>query len=451
MNISIKHLFIRHLFAKHLSRVVMLVALVGGLGACSQFPNLSGLLAPTATPEVTPTAAPTPSPSPTPSPPATSVSGVMTLELWVPDFLNLQEENDAGRALNRQISAFSNTYRDTRVRVSVKQDEGLGGLYSLLSTAAEVAPSVVPDLIVLNQHDLIAAAEEGLIEPVDDLISPDADYYETALSAVRTPKGLWAFPYIATADQMAYRQGITDTAPLSWTAVLTTGYTMLFPAGATDGLASNALLAMYMGSGGRVTDQTGQATLDRASLERVYGFFDDMKTAGLLDAEQALGYWNASACWSAYQEGAGDLTPVSIGQFWSEPFPDTLPAWIPTQEGAPVTVMKTWGLAIVTQDPARREAALLLARWLVDARHMAEVTYAARMVPTRVRAFEDWGLGVEDQTFVNTLLSNSIQALPPNVNATVRRALQTGLVALLQGDAETPEVAASTALTSLRR
>jgi ABC-type glycerol-3-phosphate transport system substrate-binding protein len=437
-----------------LVRIGLMVAVVVGAGGCSWLPDLPAFgPALTTTPALVtpdvPTATPTVSPTPTPQ---TSPQG-MTLDLWVPEFLNPDEEGALTEAFAAQLAAFTNayTYRELEVQTTVKRGTGSGGLYNLLSTASEVAPSILPDLVVLNQHDLLLAAGEGLLQSLAGDMMASPDYYTATLSSVQDGNGLWAFPYLARADQMAYRTGITETAPITWSGVLSGSYAILLPAAAPEGLAGDALLQIYLGSGGRVSDPTGQASLDRASLERTYGFILDLQREGLLDAEHALTMTSAAACWSAYQEGIGDLSPVPFGQYWAEVPEDTRPAWAPTEEGAPITVFYTWGIAVVTQDPVRRESALLLARWLVAATNMAEVARAGELTPTRRSALEVWELTAEELSFADTLLSHGVAALPPAIDTPVRRALQAGLVALLQREVDTPEAAASTALTVLRR
>ncbi|MGC9350329.1 MAG: extracellular solute-binding protein [Anaerolineae bacterium] len=422
-----------------------LLAACDGLSAWPPFS--SSVSTPTTEPETlsTPTATPPSEATATPAP------RVITLDFWVPAFLSPYQETPGGDVFDEQLSGFSSFAPDVQVRVTVKKDQGAGGLYDLLSAASEVAPSVMPDLLILNQHDLIKAAEAGLIQPLDDVFFSEADYFPTALDSVRTLDGLWGLPFVARADQMAYREGIAATAPLSWTAVLTSSYSMLFPALPGEDLASDTLLSIYIGAGGQVQDQNGQATLERNSLENVYTFFLEMTEGGLLNAEQALSLADATACWNLYQEGIGQLTPVPTGTFWPNPPEGTSPAWAPTANGMPVTVLHTWGLAVVTEEPAYREAAVELALWLSSANRMAELTDAAEMVPTRREAIENWALAPEDVAFLSRLLSSSVPALPPSVDTTVRRSLQSGLIALLEREVETAEGAASQALTNLRR
>ena len=424
----------------------------------------------------------------------------LVLQLWVPDFLNPDADTAVGAALSEQVSSFVGVAQNVQVQMVAKSDTGTGSLYSLISTAYAVAPSILPDVVVMNQHDIIAAADVGLLQSLSSALPPDAGFFPTALSVVTTDKGVWAFPYVARAEHMAYAVGAvpvveatplvegtptvestrttevvptaTDAAaaptilPLSWTDVISGNYQMLFPSGPADGLAGDALLSIYLGSGGRVMDQNGLPTLDRASLERVYSFFGAMRDSALLDAEVALSLPDAAACWALYQTGVGELTPVPAGLYWQSLIAQasageaasettltrqTLPSWPPTVTGDPITILKVWGLAVVTQDPARREAALGLVRWLVSAQHMADVAYAAALVPTRRTAIETWPIDPEAATVLNSLLTNGVSALPPTVDGPARRALQAGLTALLQQDVDSAAAAASLALTTLRR
>jgi len=444
----------RHVFLRHAWRTAAIVVCVIALAGCAFLEELDLLPDPLvqATPTQTPTLAVTSTQTATPEAATPAVSPrVVTLEMWVPELVSSLDGGGGADVLVNQLTAFFAETSGAQVRVTVKKDSGSGGIYNLLSTAHEVAPSIMPDVIVLNQHDLLVAGEGGLIRPLQGNIPDESAYVATSLASVRNGDTIWAFPYLARASQMAYRSAISTTPPLSWTTILTESVAMLFPAAPVDGLATDTLLAIYVGSGGRVTDASGQATLDRAALERVYGFFAEMQQGDLLDVEQALAMSDAASCWRAYQEGIGQLTPVPVSQYWLEPLEDTLPGWAPTQEGQPITILSTWGLAIVTEDPVRGAAALELIRWLVSAENMAELAAATQMLPTRTQALGSWSVVADGEAFVGQLLDSSVRALPPSVDTPVRRALQAGLTALLLQEVDSPEAAASTALTNLRR
>jgi len=394
----------------------------------------------------------------------------VNLTLWVPDILDPHAELNGAVALGTQVADFDRASREINVEVLVKKGTGSGGLYHLLSTASDVAPAIVPDLLILNRQDLPTAAREGLIQPLDDYIPSDAGYFPTALEAMRTGEGLFGFPYVATAEQMGYRPTLTPTAPITWTSVLSQAYSLVLPGAPSDGLASDVLLSMYIGAGGRVVDDIGQPTLDRAVLERIYGFILDLQEAGLLDAEQVLGLTDTASCWDALLEGHAQLSPVSVSAYWhprlaalsetdesstseapASPAADVLPAWVPTESGAPLTILHTWGIAVTTDNPVRKEAALELIRWLVSAQRMADLTRTAPLAPTRQRAVETWGLPADEESFVIALLASSVSPPPADAETVVRRALQIGLTAILQSDAVTADASATQALTNLRR
>ncbi|MDF1513373.1 MAG: extracellular solute-binding protein [Anaerolineae bacterium] len=402
-------------------------------------PTPSATPSPTYVPEVTPTRAFQPAPQ------------YLTLKMWVPEFLDPYSETAGGKALLTQLQAFSVQNDTVQVEVIAKRDAGPGGLLNLLSTAIDVAPSILPDVIVLNEADMKNAANAGIIRPLEDVSVSWSDFYPFAVSGLDIEQAVYGLPFVADAEQMVYRQGIADTAPISWTAVITNAYTMLFPAGSPDKLANDALLSAYIGSGGRVVEQDGQATLDRLYLEKLYAFFLDMLRYGLIDADQALSLPDTAAAWAVYQQGVGHMAPVSIGQYWQDPPQGSRPAWVPNALGKPTVIVRDWSLAIVTSDPDREQAANKLIGWLVDPGHMSEFSRSARLVPTRRHAVRLWGLFPEDREFLETLLDSGVPALSPDINISVRSALQFGLIAVLTEEVDTPEEAAVFALTDLRR
>ncbi len=419
---------------------MMLLTLAGCNGAP---PSLTATTLPTLISTSEPTLTATPTATPLPS--------LVTLHLWAPDFLNPYDETSGAGVLNDQLMAFSEIYPDVQVQVIVKKATGSGGLYNLLSTAYVAAPSVLPDLIVLSQNDLAAAVAGGLVQPISSTTLVQSDFFPFSLEGLRKDAAIYGIPWVARADQMVYRSGISATPPFSWTDVLTRGYSLLFPAAPVNGYADDALVSMYLGSGGTVVDEAGVPALDRAVLEQLYRFFAELKARNLINTERTLTLADAVACWDTYQKGIGRLSPVPIGVYWAEPPNGSLPAWAPTIQGGPITIAHGWSLAIVTSDPFRQEAAQQLALWLSSPKQMGDLTRATLLVPTRDSAFAQWGLLPEDTAFLTQLLEKAVPTLPPAVDLPVRRALQAGMAALLKGEAATPEDAATYALTNLRK
>lgn len=405
----------------------------------------------------TPTPSPTPSPSPTPtvaatpSPTPTIPRGLTTIELWVPDFLAPYDETNPDAALLvEQIESFSRNHRDIQVELLVKKAKGAGGLYDLLSAGHAAAPSVLPDVILLDETDLRSAADEGLIQPLPDL-NLSASTFPFATRGVQMNSTTYGIPFLADIEHMVYNPGVGARPPLSWTAVLSEGYSLLIPAAPLDGLAGDFLLTAYLGSGGAVVDEEGNPVLERARLEELYGFLDSMVEANTLDPEIVMALADPLACWAGYQERLGSLSVVPAGTYWR-----TVPrigesAWIPTRDGAPAAVAHFWSFAIVATEPHRQEASLQLASWLSESQQMADLSISMSRLPTTGDALSLWTLSSEENEFLTNLLMIAEPGLPATIDQPIRRGLQEGLALLLESDDATPEEAASRALTALRR
>ncbi len=423
--------------------VIMIIWIMFMLGGCALLPPATATVSPSSEPQPPPTAAPTATPTATPAPQIT------TLRLWLPDFLDPYNETTGAAVLNDQLLSFSEIYPDVQVQVIVKKATGEGGLFNLLSTAYYAAPDVLPDVIALNQADLHAAINGGFVQSLEMVAFEPDEFFPFALQDIRQ-EDIYGIPFVASADQMAYRRGIAVSTPFSWTDVLTSGYSLLFPAAPVDELADDALLAMYLGTGGTVMDEQGKAKLDRPNLEQVYGFFVDLLSRNLINPDRALALENAAMCWETYQQGIGRLSPVPMALYWADPPQGSAPGWVPTPDGQPLTIARVWSLALVAQDPFRQESAMQLALWLTSPSQMGTLTQATLLLPPRGQAFEQWALLPEEAAFLNELLQNAVPELSASVNKNVRQALQAGLRVLLEREVTTPEEAASYALNNLR-
>lgn len=412
------------------------------LGGCVLAPAT-----PTALPEPLPVASPTPTVAPQPTP--IPASNLTTLTLWVPELLDGEVRGEGHEVLRAQLEAFSRSHRNIQVQVLVKKAQGPGGLYDLLSTTYIAAPAVLPDLIVLHHQDLRTAADNGFIlalPPVEGLVTE----FPFAREAVTFAEQRYGWPYLADVQQMAYRPQIESMPPLSWTLVLTGGYSLLFPLAPPAGLADDFLLGTYVGSGGQVIDAEGRPLLDRSHLEEVYRFIAVMMEAGLLNPAQLATYPNARACWEAFQQGTGRLSVVPAGVYWTQER-EGLPAWVPTREGQPFGLGQIWALAVVSTEPARETAAVQLAQWLTARGQVADLAAAVGLLPPGTDSLALWPLALEDTAFLEQLLAATVLPPPKSVDQTVRRALQAGLDFLLNTEGATPEQAATHALTILRK
>lgn len=406
---------------------------------------------PSATPTILVSSLPTPTLTPTPQP-IIMEPDLLTLTLWVPDVLNPLAETGGASLLLTQLNAFTQANPGVQVQVLVKKAEGPGGIYHLLSTATAAAPTVLPDLVILGEGDLLSAVRNQFVQPLPSTAAlQETDFFPFAWSGSQIEGQNYGFPYLAQTAQTVYRAQRQATPPLAWNDVLTGSYSFLFPAAPPGGLADDTLLAIYFSSGGAVVDENGAPVLDRVHLEELYRFFAAALEAGVLDAEQVAALTNAEDCWSAYQEGKGNLSVLPAGAYWATLPRNSQAAWLPTPDGKPAAVAHLWTLALVTHNPARQAAALTLASWLTTPERAAALANATGLLPAQRQALTYWSLAPEDAHLLETLLTVAQLPPPSEVGQPVRRALQAGLTALLQSQVATPEEAATQALTVLRR
>jgi len=427
-------------------RIWLTVILVVLLTGCSGW-----MVSPTPSTTPMPTRTPEPSPVPTEVPVQTPSPDLVALSLWVPDFLDPSSPDGLGSALADSLSVFVAIRSGRQVEVVVKNDSGEGGLYHLLSTAHEAAPAVLPDLIVLNQNDMRVAISEGHVQPLQLAYLNRSDFYGFALEGLEQNGELYGLPLLTTAPHFAYRQGLSDSTPLTWTAVLTGGYSLLFPGGPTGGIADDALMALYLGTGGQLWDEEGRAVLERGHLEELYRFFRALVDGGVLDARQALNLTDSAACYAQFQMGTASLSPVPSIGYWRNPAIDSVPSWAPSVAGEPASLGRTWSVALVTADPLRQSLALELALALVSPNTQAELAVATGMFPSRRSGVQALDSSTENKQFLDALLMSTTKAPLGQTDLALRRALQAGLTLLLTEPTTTPEEAAAYALTSLRQ
>ncbi|MFP4343783.1 MAG: extracellular solute-binding protein [Anaerolineales bacterium] len=421
----------------------VLLALLLLLAGCTTAPSPTPQAAASATPTATQEATKTPTPL--------SSYGLTTLKLWVPDIIELYDETGEGSLFMQQIESFSRRNRDVQIDVQIKKAQGEGGLYDLLSATAPVAPSLLPDLIIFDRADLARAAAADLIQPLPEDSLDEAEAFPFVVEAVQLTNRTYGLPLFTQVEHTAYypRPGVAP--PLTWTAVLSGGYSLLMPTVSPDDLASDALLAAYRGTGGAVVDDAGNPLLERQHLEALYGFYGGLVEAGLLNPQVVGILPDASASWAAFQDRAGTLAVVPGGEYWRQEERIGEASWIPTPDGRPAAVGDVWAFALVTEDPERQAVALKFAAWLAASRQVADSAPVVGMLPTRQASLLLWPLSAEELDFLNALLLATEPSLPPGVNTPVRRALQAGLRLLLEEEGTTAEEAATYALTVLRK
>jgi len=412
--------------------------------------------------ELTPTPAetiviPTPNPSPTRGSASETASVESqpppdTLIVWLAPGITNNLEAPGGRILSEQIQAFSANHPDIQMEISLKQPTGPGGTLSYLRTGRTVAPSMLPDLIVLPGDQLKAAAAEELIFPLTDLLSQESmdDLFSAARSISRVEDVTYAYPAALTGlDHMVYNSAtITNTIPMRWEEMIALDNASLaIPGAGTPG--GKLALQFYYASGGRLSEEGDLTSLDSGILTNSLSQISRARLEGMIPAE-SIGLTTIGEAWTYFTSGSTTSTITEAQQYLSvvDSEQDFNFAQIPGIERPLTPLLKGWVWAISTPDPTRQDLAAELLNWLIAGPNMGEWTLAAKLLPVRRSAFEQWPA---ENDYIQFLIGELERAntLPATVDNRVLTSLSTAVYDILSL-AQTPQAAASEVIADLQ-
>jgi ABC-type glycerol-3-phosphate transport system substrate-binding protein len=390
----------------------------------------------------------TPSPLSAPDEP-----GVVRLTVWVAEDLSPAADSPGGETLASQLAAFGDMHPDIQVEVQAKSVSGRGSTLDYLRTAPPVAPSVLPDVVLLDREALIEAAREGLILPItaETLSAIEVDLYPAAVelgSVDDLPVGI---PYLLEIQHNVYRESLfEDGPPLAYADLLPERPTELpayvFPATATGGVNDDTLLG-YLAAGGSLTNAEGIPTIDVAALADVLTFYGEARENGVLSSS-VLQYETTTETWEAFRQGEAGLAAVSSMPYLAarDEVPDAGLASALTIDGEPLTLVTGWSWALVASDPERSAAALTLLAWLMEPVNHGTYAQAVDYLPSQSVALAVWGDDDPYVSFANRLLDAALLPPGPALDSTVGVAMQDAVEDVLLNRASPQEAAAAAAV-----
>ncbi len=422
--------------------VIACLTLISSLSGCGPpaTPTASPQPAPTAT-AVTATETPTTAPV---TPTLPTAPPVITLTLWTAEPFSPSQADVSGQILGRQIEAFTAAHSDVTVEYVLKKPYGKGGILNFLLTTSAAVPAAMPDLVAIDTVELDEAAQAGLLQPLDEIISAELqeDLFPFAQEAGRFEGQLVGIQFETDIEHLIYNTNKLEEPPLTWTDVLTDGVSYVFPAGGREGLVNDAFIIQYLALGGQLVDETGQPALNEELVTQVLQFYRDGYEMGVI-LPSVLEFETLDDCWPIYLSAEVAMTNVSSRRYLADR--DLLMythfSSIPTRDGNVATLSQGWAWAIVTSDPARQALAAQLIEWLMEPENSAEWNLAAGHLPTRRAAFKV--LGTEDAYY--PFLSKQLEGAHPGpagaVYSNVARVLQQSVEKVMTGEVTPPEAA----------
>ncbi|RMF29418.1 MAG: extracellular solute-binding protein, partial [Chloroflexi bacterium] len=351
----------------------------------------------------------------------------------------------------QQFAAFQADHPDLRVEVVLKKPYGPGGLLDYLRTAKPVAPSLLPDLMVLDAAELPTAAREGLVQPLDGLIPSQllTDLFPFA-ARLGEVDGVWVgVPYQAELQHLVYDTTKLERPPMSWRDVYSSTTPFLFATGTPRGGLNDVLVNQYLALGGRLVDEEGRPVIDREPLVEALTFFNRGRKLGVIPY-RVLNLSNAASVWTRFLAGEAGMAQLPATFFLMER--DQLAhvgfAPVPTRNRQIAPLGRGWVLAVVTSDPERQKLAALLLEWLMEPENNGAWSRAAGRLPARRASLEMWDQDDAYVPFIRQHLERAVAAPPPEVEQVLAPPLQTALRNVLRG-VSTPEEAAEEAIATV--
>ncbi|MCP4424566.1 MAG: extracellular solute-binding protein [Chloroflexi bacterium] len=384
-------------FMRHKRSILIILAalilsscdLISGTQANPAATATSAGAAPDAAPESTPVLQSTPDIAI----PITTTETTPSLTIWIPPDTLLGTETGTA-VFSDQLLAFNANHPDLETRVEQKPVAGQGGILSYLRTGANVAPDILPDLIALPTSQLAAAAEEGLIYPLDDLLDPAAldDLYPAARALARPEEQTIGYPFAVTnLTHLVYQTNvITGTPPLRWNELAAgEDASFIFPAAGDEG--AMLTLQFYLAAGGALTNEAGQPALDAPLLTQALQQLSQGRSVGfiLLQSSNADSF---AESWEVFQAGAAAYALTAAEQFLTKRTPETEPGYavIPGLDGPLTPLVDGWAWAIAANDPVQRALAGELLSFLIDGPNLSEWSLQSARLPARRQAFAAW-------------------------------------------------------------
>lgn len=391
---------------------LVMLLLVALLAACRQSPAATANTTPVPTADAV--AQPTPGSDGNINAAQPEVPPDRQLVLWLPAFTGLANDGSAGAVLDAAFQQFEQAQPAVRVDVQVKAESGTANLFSYLQSTQKVAPSLLPDLILIDTQQLWQLADLGMVSPLTaEEYRFDTDYYPFVVDAVTYRSQRLGIPYAADLLHTVYAPSQLAAPPATWEALLDDAVPYLFPAGDGSGGDLSALLH-YVGAGGALIEDSTAA--DDASLATLFEFLDQAQSNGIIDP-RSTDLPTFDATWRLYLNERPGLGLVQTHNYL-----ENLPSHqdiafgpIPTQDGSAVTLGTTWAFAVLTTDPQRRATALQLVDLLLTPEVLGPWSQLAHRVPSRRSSMAVWQQDDRYHAFLQSLANDALA--PPNGRA----------------------------------
>ncbi len=331
------------------------------------------------------TATPSPSVEPAATVVAQGTPPTVTVRVWGPLGLSPQSVGVEGQVLRRQIEQFKSSNSNVNVVYEPKPISGPASVFNYVRSAHGVAPTTLPDLIILPLSDFKQAVQEQLLFPLDDFVGEGLrnDFY--VFTAQLSVDGkLFALPLTVQVEHGVIRDESPRTTLTKLEELLSDDApTWLFTGQArAGGEMSNALLLQLIAINERLPDAN-----NLPSRDKFVALLTSIQVAQQVGSipRQVLSLEESKALYERLRSGQADLIESNSRQYMLERDrkDDILFARLPTLTGLSITVIDGYVIGLTTEEPSQQQAAVLYLKWLLESSRLAQWNRAYKGLPPR--------------------------------------------------------------------
>jgi maltose-binding protein MalE len=267
-------------------------------------------------------------------------SRTITLNIWLPKEFDPNDGSDAANLFTERLDNFSTRRPGVQVEIRIKNLQGPGSLLETLSATKEAAPLALPDLIALPYDQMLTAASQNLIYPLDSYISDvgSEDWYDFALDLGQYQGKKYGIPFAANMLVMAYHPTIVGDPPSTWEEMINREATLAFPASEPDAIFT---LALYQSLGGEILNENGILQLDRNLLESVFDLYHQAIVADVMP-DWSIEISSDDDTWGNFIKNQSQLAITWTDHFFEPSSGGVNFTAIPTTDGTPYTYSNGW-------------------------------------------------------------------------------------------------------------
>lgn len=191
----------------------------------------------------------------------------ITLTLWIPDNFAVNSSEQVQKLLDDRVVTFTQTNPNIKVDIRYKNIGSQENMMELLNTTSRVAPSILPDVVLLNRNDMEIAALKGLLVPLDGYFvnGIENEPFPGFLSMARLQGSLFGLPAAGDVLLLVGRKNSYPTLS-TWQNIYSSG--MKVGTNFSDP-GSTAFVSLYLSAGGSLVDGSGKPHLDQDALTKL--------------------------------------------------------------------------------------------------------------------------------------------------------------------------------------